>query len=102
MIRDIETHHDELAALCRRYQVRHLELFGSAVTVDLDSDSSDLDFLVEFQLDDSAGYADMYFGLLEGLSSLFDRPVDLVIESAITNPYFREAVDRSRTLLYAS
>lgn len=47
------------------------------------------------------GYADRYFGLLEGLQNLFKRPVDLV-DSAIRNPHFREAVDRNKALLYAA
>ena len=48
------------------------------------------------------GYANRYFGLLEGLQNLFKRPVDLVVESAIRNPYLREAVDRNKALLYAA
>ena len=47
-------------------------------------------------------YATAYFGLLEGLQALFAQPVDLVAESAITNPYFRESVERTRTQLYAA
>lgn len=49
-----------------------------------------------------AGYADRYFGLLEGLEQLFGRPVDLVVASAIRNPYFRESVERTKALLYAA
>ena len=77
-------------------------VFGSAATGHLHSDTSDLDFLVEFEPQASAGYADLYFGLLESLAALFGRPVDLVIASTIRNPYFRQAVDRSRTQLYAA
>ena len=58
-------------------------------------------FLVEFQ-PAAAGYADRYFGLLESLEQLFGQPVDLVVASAIKNPYFRESVDRSKALLYAA
>jgi predicted nucleotidyltransferase len=62
-----------------------------------------LDLLVEFQSAAlSTGYADRYFELLESLELLFDRPVDLVVDSAIRNPYFREAVDRTKALLYAA
>lgn len=102
VIRDIELRQAELEALCRRYRVRHLEVFGSAATGHLHCDTSDLDFLVEFEPQASAGYADLYFGLLESLAALFGRPVDLVIASTIRNPYFRQAVDRSRTQLYAA
>jgi hypothetical protein len=38
----------DIAALCRRYRVRHLEVFGSAARGDdFDLASSDADFLVE-------------------------------------------------------
>ena len=36
------------------------------------------------------------------LEQLFGRPVDLVVESAIRNRYFREAVDKTKALLYAA
>ena len=46
-------------------------------------------------------YADNYFGLPEGLEELFGRPVDLVVERAIKNPYFRQSVDETNSLIYA-
>lgn len=92
----------ELEALCRHYEVRRLELFGSAATGQNRSEESDLDFLVEFGPLPPGKYADAYFGLLESLETLFGRPVDLVVASAIRNPYFREAVERTKTLLYAA
>lgn len=45
-------------------------------------------------------HADCYFGLLEDLEQLFRRPIDLVEQSAIRNPYFRRAVEETRQLLY--
>lgn len=93
---------DELQALCRRFGVRRLELFGSAATGKDRAGESDLDFLVEFGPLPPGGYADAYFGLLESLETLFGRPVDLVVASAIKNPYFREAVERTKALLYAA
>ena len=98
----IEQHRAELERLCRRFGVRRLELFGSAVTGrDLPS-RSDLDFLVEFAPLPPGTYADTYFGLHEALEQLFGRPVDLVVASAIRNPYFRQSVEQSKVLLYAA
>lgn len=90
----------EIAALCRRFRVRRLDLFGSAATGQAREDS-DLDFLVEFE-PMIEGYADAYFGLLEALQGLFGKPVDLVVISAIRNPYFRRSIEDSRELLYAA
>ena len=102
MISEIEQHRQDLEALCLEYGVERLALFGSAATGSFRANSSDLDFLVEFRAPLASGYADRYFGLLEGLQNIFKRPVDLVVESAIRNPYFREAVDREKALLYAA
>ena len=102
MVREIEEHRVAIEALCRRFQVRRLELFGSAAGETFDQKSSDLDFLVEFDDPPTTGYADAYFGLAEALKELFHREVDLVVLSAVKNPYFRESIERSRTLLYAA
>jgi len=101
MIPEIEQRRAELEALCRRFGVRRLELFGSAATGAFHSGTSDLDFLVEFAPPIGPGYADRYFGLLEALKELFGRPVDLVIASAFKNPYFRDSIEKTRALLYA-
>lgn len=98
----LEQNRDALTHLCRKHQVRRLDVFGSAAAGDFDPVASDLDFLVEFEATSPEAYAAAYFGLLEGLETLFARSVDLVSDSAITNPYFRESVDRTRTLLYAA
>ena len=62
----------------------------------------DLDFLVEFAAPSSAAYADNFFGFKEALERLFGRPVDLVVASAIKNPYFRESVERAKRSVYAA
>lgn len=100
MIPEISEHRAEIEESCRRYRVARLDLFGSAVGTGFRRDDSDLDFLVQFESPDAPGHANRYFGLLEALRDLVGRPVDLVVESAITNPYFRESVERTRTSLY--
>ena len=102
MDRDLETKREELTALCRRYRVQRLAVFGSALRDDFNPQQSDLDFLVEFQPLAPGTYADTYFGPKEGLEMLFHRPVDLVVESAIKNPYFLKTVEQSKHGLYAA
>ena len=102
MIPMIEKRVDELEQLCVRYNVSRLDLFGSAVTGEHRREESDLDFIVEFQPEAFGAYADAYFGLLEALESLFGHPVDLVVDSAIKNPFFRQRVEETRTRLYAA
>lgn len=97
----LDTHIAELHELCRRFGVARLELFGSATTGAFDPGRSDLDFLVDF----GAGQSDLfsrYFGLKEALEALYCRPVDLLIPQAMVNPYFIEAVNNTRQLVYAA
>ncbi len=102
MIAAIQEREDDLNALCTRFGVDRLALFGSAAGSAFDEDQSDFDFLVEFGESAIANYADSYFGLLDSLQSLFDRPIDLIVESAIRNPYFRESVAQTRVPFYGS
>ena len=92
----------EIEALCRRYRVRRLELFGSTAAGRDRPGESDLDLLVEFEPLPPGGYADAYFGLRESLEELSGREVDLVVASAVKNPYFRQSIERTKTLLYAA
>jgi predicted nucleotidyltransferase len=98
----IDTKRAEIAELCRRYHVRRLEVFGSAAQGDFDPQRSDVDFLVEFDPDHRANAFDDYFELKENLESLLGRSVDLVVEKAIRNPYFRASVERTREPVYAT
>ena len=92
---------DAIEALCRKYAVRRLLLFGSAATDRFDEATSDIDFLVEFD-DAPVSRFDAYFGLKEDLEALFGRPVDLVSTSAMENPYFAKSVASTSRELYAA
>lgn len=93
---------DEVAVLCVKYHAKRLELFGSAVRDDFDVRASDIDFVVEFKKLSPKEHANAYFGLIEELELIFDRPVDLVERRAIKNPYFLQAVDQERIEIYAA
>jgi predicted nucleotidyltransferase len=97
----LQPHQAAIEALCRRFHVQRLDLFGS-VAAGEDHAGSDFDFLVEFGPLPAGGYADAYFGLREELETLLGAPVDLVVASAIRNPYFRRAVEDTRAQLYAA
>lgn len=95
----IESLLSEIAALCRRFRVRRLDLFGSAATGAFDPTTSAVDLLVSFDpavTDD----ANCHFGLLEGLEALFGRPVALVTEQSIANPYLRRQIMAERRPLF--
>ena len=92
---------DEIGRLCRRFGVARLAVFGSASTEDIDTERSDLDVLVGFT-DDVDGLFDAYFGLREALEDLAGRPVDLVMASAVKNPFVARSIAETRRALYAA
>ncbi len=102
MLELIKRHRAELEALCQRHHVGRLELFGSAADGSFDPVHSDLDFLVEFLPEAAGRIFHGYFDFKEELERLFGRKVDLVMPSAIRNPYFLQAVDQQRQVLYAA
>ena len=86
--------------LCRRLKVKRLDIFGSATTDQFAADS-DVDVLVQFD----RGPGDLfnrYFDLKEGLEQIFGRPVDVVIEKSLKNPYFKLAIEQMRKNIYAA
>lgn len=102
MVGPLTLDRDAIAALCEKYGVRRLAVFGSAVTDDFDSERSDVDFLVEFGADGNSGGLDSYFGLKWALEELLGRRVDLVAPKALENPYFAAEVRRTEEELYAA
>lgn len=95
----IELPVDQIAALCRRYYVKELRVFGSAARKDMRPDS-DIDLLVEFEEGRRVGLLH-YSRLMVDLSALLGRPVDLVQSEAL-RPRIRSAVEREAVKVYAS
>lgn len=102
MLSAIDQRLDDVRALCRRYGVARLDLFGSAAHGNFDPVSSDLDFLVAFQPEARAQAFDNYFGLREGLEALFGREIDLVTVEQLRNPYLVRDIEASRRAIYAA
>lgn len=98
----IEIKRQPVAELCRRCHVRRLDVFGSASRDDFDPESSDIDLLVEFESSAASSLFDDYFSLREGLELLFAKPVDLVMASALRNPYVQNSIDSQRLPLYGA
>lgn len=89
-----------LIALCKKYQVRQMALFGSIVRDDFDPNQSDLDFIVEFQAMSPAEHAQHYFDLRDSLQGLFNRTIDLVELTTLRNPYRLTQIQSEQIKLY--
>lgn len=77
----IELNLEKIKALCKKYKVRRLYVFGSILT-DRFNDDSDVDFSVDFDSESinrgNIDCADVFFGLIHGLEEILGRKVDLV------------------------
>lgn len=92
---------DEIKLLCVQYNVQFLFAFGSVCT-DRFNGNSDVDLLISFKPMDYADYADSYFELADKLENLFNRSVDLVTDKSLSNPFFIDSVNQTKTLIYAA
>lgn len=97
----IEMNMDKIVALCRKYKVAKLWVFGSILTERF-NENSDVDFSVTFDKKNIPllDYADNYFDFLGELKSLLMREVDLVTEDSLSNPYFIKSLNSTKQLIY--
>lgn len=97
----IKRNRSELRRLGEKYQVSKMYVFGS-VTNDSFSETSDIDILISFNDLPIDQYTDNFFELHDDLEKLFGRKVDLLTESSISNPFFKEELQKTRQLIYAA
>jgi predicted nucleotidyltransferase len=92
---------NDLKKLCEIYKVRTMYAFGSVCT-DKFNENSDIDFLISFDTLSFDQYTNNYFDLHYKLQDLFDRRIDLLTESSLSNPFFIKGVDQTKQLIYAA
>lgn len=95
----LESYTTDIIKLCETYKVKSLYAFGSVLTGDINKES-DIDLIVDFSEIAVEDYADNYFDFKFSLQDIFKRPVDLLEEKAIKNPYFKKSVNQQRRLVY--
>ena len=102
MVRVLHDKQQAIVALCARFGVVRLDVFGSALRDDFRPGESDVDLLVKFAPMEPRELADAYFGLLYALRDLLGGEVDLVMSDAVTNPYIAREIERTKQLVYAA
>lgn len=95
----LDRHISDIRELCLNHGVKQLYAFGSVLTNEFDNES-DVDLVVDFDPIDIALYADNYYDFKFSLQDILKRPIDLLEEKAIKNPYFRQNLDQQRRLIY--
>ena len=90
----------KIQEVCKRQNIEKLYAFGSVCT-DKFNENSDIDLLVSFSPMDFADYTESYFATIEEFERLFQRPVDLLTEKSLQNPYLIRSINQSKQVLYA-
>lgn len=85
---------------CRKWRIRELSLFGSALRTDFRPDS-DIDLLVSFHAPNRWTLWD-FVDMQEELQRLFGRRVDLLSKPALKNPFRRDAILTTQQVIYAA
>lgn len=91
---------EQIYALCRKYGVKTLCVFGSILTPRF-NENSDVDFSATFYPEEDplvAGENMIQFYI--SLEDLMGRRIDLVNEDNLKNPYFKEELEETKQLIY--
>lgn len=89
----------EIAAICRRYHVRELSVFGSAARGEMRPDS-DVNLLVDFLPNAHIGLLELS-AMMREFSCLVGRRIDLAVKPAL-KPLIRAEVLAEAHVLYAA
>ena len=97
---DVQLDSEFLAGFCRKWRIRELSLFGSALRDDFGPES-DLDFLASFEPGAPLDLLDL-LDMKADLETHYARQVDLVEKEALRNPWRRYEILRTREVIYAA
>jgi len=96
----IENNLAQIRELCEKHKVKNLYIFGSALRADFRPEESDVDFIVELSYSSPHEHRLAYFGLLRAMEDILSTKVDMIELSTISNPYFLEAVMKTKKGIY--
>ena len=97
---EIQNRANEFLILCQTHKVKSLYAFGSSITDRFNEQSSDIDLVVEIDIEDPIERGEMLMSLWDKLEAFFGRKVDLLTYASIKNPVFKENIDRTKTPIY--
>ncbi len=95
----IEFNIQQIIALCKKYKVNKLFVFGSILTSRF-NEKSDVDLLVEFNKTEISDYFSIFFDFKYAMEDLLGRDVDLLENQTIRNQYLKIDIDSSKQLIY--
>jgi len=100
-VKALKSHIEQIKQVCNTYHVKSLFAFGSVVSGKMKS-GSDIDLIVDIDSKDPIDYSDNYFALKFQLENILKRPVDLLEDKAVKNPFLKKQIDNTKVLIYRS
>jgi len=97
---EIKTRINDFGNLCRSHKVKYLYAFGSSTTDGFDSETSDIDLVVEIDSSDPIERGEFLIDLWDKFEVFFKRKVDLLTESSIRNQILKTNIDQTKVLIY--
>ena len=90
---------ESIQHILHKHNVKRAYVFGSVCNKNF-NDDSDIDIIVAFQNRYFDNYVDNFLSLESELSKLLKREIDIVPEETIQNPYFIQAINKTKTPIY--
>ena len=91
---------DKIIALCKKYKVKNMYVFGSILTPRFNNDS-DIDLsVIMLPESDPLIAGENFLNLYLDLNELLARRVDLVSEEYVRNPYFKTELNQTKKIIY--
>ncbi|GHT99964.1 hypothetical protein FACS1894142_7960 [Spirochaetia bacterium] len=91
--------YDDIIAICKKYYINELSIFGSSIRDDFNQ-NSDIDILVSFN-NSNINLFDI-MDLENELSKLLNREVDIVEKESLKNPIRKSKILSTREIIYAA
>ncbi|WP_223270837.1 nucleotidyltransferase family protein [Subsaximicrobium wynnwilliamsii] len=82
----------EFSALCKLYRVKALYAFGTSVTDQFNEESSDIDLLIEIDIEEPIQRGETLMTIWDQFEAFFSRKVDLSTSASIKNPILKKTL----------
>jgi predicted nucleotidyltransferase len=92
--------YDSIVAICKKYYINELSIFGSSLRDDFNK-NSDIDILVSFNKSSNITLFDI-IELEKEFSELLNREVDIVEKESLKNPIRKNKILLTREIIYAA
>ncbi len=91
---------EKIEDFCRRWKIKEMSIFGSALREDFGPES-DVDFLVSF-LEQARWTLFDWVEMIDELKKITGREIDLVEKESIRNPFRRRSILASMEVIYGA